>query len=140
MSDRRTDAERESNGDDRHPASGRFLPGNQAAVGRRSGIAERSAALREALFRAVKPKDLEAVVAKLVELAQGGDVAAARELLNRMVGKAVETVVADLEHRQAPELSPEDEAIAARIIGRRLSPAYVSQRALTHEPLEENTP
>ena len=46
------------------------------------------AALRGALFDAVTPEDIAAVVEALIREARDGDVAAARELLDRVVGKA----------------------------------------------------
>jgi hypothetical protein len=69
---------------DRDPL-GRFAPGNRA--GRGNPHAARVSALRSALLDAVTPDDLRAVVAALVDRAKGGDVAAARELLDRAIGK-----------------------------------------------------
>ncbi len=67
---------------------GRFGPGNKCAKG--NPLAKRVARLRSALFTAVKPADLRDVVAALLAAAKGGDVAAARELLQRLVGPPVE--------------------------------------------------
>ena len=44
------------------------------------------ARLRSALFKAVSPDDLKAVVAALLKSAKSGDVAAARELIQRLLG------------------------------------------------------
>ena len=46
--------------------------------------------LRAALLEAVKPEDMMAIVARLVELAKGGDVRAIKEVLDRTLGKPQE--------------------------------------------------
>jgi hypothetical protein len=50
-------------------------------------FARRTARLRSFMLDAVSEQDVRAVIAKLVELAKGGDMAAIRELLNRTIGK-----------------------------------------------------
>ncbi len=65
---------------------GRFLPGNK--LGRGNPHARQHAALREALLAAVTPDDLQAVVRGLLEQAKQGNVPAARELLDRVLGRA----------------------------------------------------
>jgi hypothetical protein len=65
---------------------GRFAPGNAFAKG--NPHAAKVAKLRTAALNAVKPKELAAVVRKLLELALAGDVAAAREVLSRCLGPA----------------------------------------------------
>ena len=75
----------ESNG--RGP-NGRFGGGNKA--GRGNPHAAQVARLRSALLKAVKPADLKRVVSALLEKAMAGDVPAARELLQRLLGPPVE--------------------------------------------------
>lgn len=69
-------------------ASGRFALGNPGGPG---AIAhertKRARALRQALHDAVTPEDMAAVARALVERAKAGDVAAARELLDRIIGR-----------------------------------------------------
>jgi hypothetical protein len=48
------------------------------------------ARLRSALFKAVTPEDLTEVVRALVQSAKSGDVAATKELLQRLLGPPVE--------------------------------------------------
>jgi hypothetical protein len=67
---------------------GRFLPGNRVAKG--NPLARQAQELRVALFAAVSPKDLKAVVAKLIQLAKSGDVAAAKLVLDRVLGPPAE--------------------------------------------------
>ena len=100
---------------------GRFMRGNRGGPG--NPHVEKTAKLRSALLSAVTEKDLKAVVMKLVKLAKDGDVVAAREILNRCIGKPVETIVADVVSHTMPPLSPEDVAIAERIATSRLGAA-----------------
>jgi hypothetical protein len=69
-------------------ASGRFAPGNPGGPG---AIAhertKRARALRQALHDAVTAEDMAAVARALVDRAKAGDVAAARELLDRIIGR-----------------------------------------------------
>lgn len=67
-------------------ASGKFAPGNQHAKG--NPFAKRVAQLRSALFKAVTPADLRDVVTALLMAAKGGDVPAAREVMQRLLGPA----------------------------------------------------
>ena len=69
-------------------SDGRFAPGNRAARG--NPHARRVALLRAALLRSVRPEDLAAVALALLAKAKDGDVAAARELLQRLLGPPVE--------------------------------------------------
>lgn len=82
---------------------GRFAPGNRAGQG--NPFAKRVAELRSAFYEAVSREDLAAVVRALVEKARAGDVPAAREVLERLLGKAeaidVLARVEELEQRLA---------------------------------------
>lgn len=113
-------AEPSANGSNRD-RQGRFVPGHHAP-GPGNPFARRTAALRSALLAAVSEKDLKAIVAKLVKLAKAGDVIAAREVLNRCVGRPVETIVADVTAHGMPPITPEDEAVAQRIAAHRAPP------------------
>lgn len=64
---------------------GRFLRGNRFARG--NPIARKMAILRTTLLEAVTEDDLRAVVAKLIERAKAGDIAAVKELLDRTLGR-----------------------------------------------------
>ncbi len=67
--------------------NGQFAPGNSGGPG--NPFAKQVAVLRSALMAAVKPEDLTEVVNKLVELAKGGDIQAAKLILDRTLGKTV---------------------------------------------------
>jgi hypothetical protein len=122
-----------ANGDLRDE-KGRFLPGNKGGPG--NPYVRETARLRSLIHDAVSDEDLKAVIARLVETAkQGGrgSAAAARELLDRLLGKARQHIDLDAEIRaeSAFELNldavPDDEldrvghaidAVVRRIDGR----------------------
>src|SRR4051812_46143730 len=67
---------------------GRFGPGNKYARG--NPHARRVARLRAELLRAITPADVRDVALALLNQAKAGDVAAAKELLQRLLGPPVE--------------------------------------------------
>lgn len=72
-----------SNG--KRDASGRFAAGNPGGPG--NPYARQVAQLRAVILDAVTEDDLKAIVAGLIERAKDGDLAAAQELFNRLLGK-----------------------------------------------------
>ena len=64
---------------------GRFAKGNVGGPG--NPHARHVGQLRSALLAAVTSEDIEAVVRKLIELAKNGNIQAAKEILDRCVGK-----------------------------------------------------
>jgi len=82
-------------GNGRNP-DGTFGAGNRFAKG--NPYARRVAELRDAMLSAVSPEDLRAIVARLVEEAKAGSIPAAKEVLDRLLGRPVE---ADLIERMA---------------------------------------
>ena len=68
---------------------GRFSPGNKLARG--NPHAKRVARLRSTLLKAVTTDDIRAIVARLLQDALAGNVQAAKEILERTLGKAQET-------------------------------------------------
>ncbi len=73
-----------SNGRD---SRGRFKPGNKVARG--NPEAQRVGKLRSKLINSVSEKDIAEVVAGLVKKARSGDTAAAKLLLDRVLGPPV---------------------------------------------------
>jgi hypothetical protein len=99
-------------------ALGRFAKGNAGGPG--NPHAKRVTALREALLAAVTDADIKAVARALVARAKAGEVAAARELLDRVLGKCRHS-----EEQDAPAewiVSPEIVERARAIIERRCGP------------------
>ncbi len=64
---------------------GRFIQGNRAAKG--NPYAKRVAQLRSAMMDAVTAGDVRAVIARMIGLAKGGDVAAAKLVLEHACGR-----------------------------------------------------
>ncbi|MBE7465566.1 MAG: hypothetical protein HS116_18980 [Planctomycetes bacterium] len=69
-------------------AAGRFAPGNPGGPG--NPYARRVAQLRQVLLDAVSDKDLVNIAKALVAKAKKGDVHAAREVWDRLMGKPVQ--------------------------------------------------
>lgn len=67
---------------------GRFTPGNAGGPG--NPLGGKVARLRAALIEAVSEDDIRAIAHGLIEQAKDGDIAAAKELLNRTLGKPTE--------------------------------------------------
>jgi len=84
------------NGDNGRDEGGRFAVGNPGGPGNPHAV--QVGRLRSALLDAVTPEDMRAVALALVEKAKGGDIAAARVLFDRVLGKPVEAdLIARLE-------------------------------------------
>jgi hypothetical protein len=92
------------NGTGRTPG-GRFAPGNPGGPG--NPHAATVAKLRAAILAAVTPEDIDGIIRALVHRAKGGDLGAAKELLDRAIGKATDADLAerlDALERAADEL------------------------------------
>ena len=74
------------NGRDDH---GRFAAGNAGGPGNPN--AKQVASLRAAMLSAVSVEEMSSIITKLIELARSGDVRAIKEVLDRTVGKPVES-------------------------------------------------
>ena len=72
------------NGGNGRDASGRFAKGNPGGPG--PAFPRRVAELRAAILDAVTPADVIDVIRALVKAAKGGDVAAAKVFLDRVLG------------------------------------------------------
>ena len=70
---------------------GRFTRGNPGGPG--NPYAQRTAQIRQAMLAAMTEDDVKAIVRALVEKAKTGDVIAAREVLNRAIGKPAQLSV-----------------------------------------------
>lgn len=68
--------------------TGRFAPGNSGGPG--NPHAKQVGALRSALLRAVSEDDMQAIIGKLVAQARSGSVPAAKEVLDRCLGRHLE--------------------------------------------------
>jgi hypothetical protein len=84
----RINADPSTTGDSGRDKAGKFLAGNTAGKG--NPFARRVAQLRALIVEEVSDDDLRAIVRKLIEQAKAGDMAAAREIFTRAIGKAPE--------------------------------------------------
>ncbi len=71
--------------------SGRFSHGNRSGTG--NPFAKRTADLHRALLDAVEPRMIEGMVKRMVRAALEGDVAAAKVIFDRVLGRAAPTVL-----------------------------------------------
>jgi len=67
---------------------GKFVKGNKCARG--NPFAKKVAALRAALLQAITPQDVKSIIKKLIKQARSGDLAAAKEVFDRAVGRPTE--------------------------------------------------
>ena len=79
------------NGSNGRDSNGRFAPGWKGGPGNPHAIKVQR--LRTALLESVAPKDVEEVIDAMLKSAKKGDVVAAREILDRTIGRAVATDV-----------------------------------------------
>lgn len=77
-----------TNGDNGRGVNGRFAKGNKGGPG--NPFAAKVAKLRKALLGAVTARDMADIVKALVRQAKAGDVASAREVIERCLGKPIE--------------------------------------------------
>jgi hypothetical protein len=98
---------------------GQFAKGNLGGPG--NPYAKRVAWLRQALLDAVSADDIRAIVMILVARAKDGDMAAIRELLDRLIGKASPPQDDSIELEPLQSLSDDQlEAVARTILGNRI--------------------
>ncbi len=88
------------NGANGRDASGRFVKGWKGGPG--NPHARRVADIRSVLMSAVSDDDLVQMLRALVEKAKAGDVMAAREVLDRLLGKAKVAVAIEPEPQRTP--------------------------------------
>lgn len=92
----------------RDPTTGRFVPGYKGGPG--NPHARRVADFRRVLVDAVTDEDLHNLARTLVQKGKAGDVMAAREVFDRLMGKAKVTMAVETE----PRFDPEDAKLRLR--------------------------
>ena len=58
--------------------------------------------LQQSLLAAVTPEDMQDVILMLIERARGGSIAAAKELLDRTLGKPTQEIIVDQQESRSP--------------------------------------
>ena len=90
-----TNSQPKANGRD---SNGRFAKGHSISSGKhRSNLKKRKQELASALTTAVSVRDVMEIVKKLVEKAKKGDIYAAKEVLDRCIGKSEQPLTGDVE-------------------------------------------
>ena len=97
------------NGSNGRGPDGRFVAGNSGGPG--NPLASKVHRLRSLIHQCVTEEDFRQVIAKLLELAKDGDLAAIRELLDRMMGKPKSTI--ELQQRELSEAELDEEIAEA---------------------------
>jgi hypothetical protein len=84
----------EANGNGRDPITGRALPGNRLSIGNKGAnpLARRMNELRRLLTEAATEDDIRDIYRSLLAAAKSGDVAAARLLLDHLIGRPKESI------------------------------------------------
>jgi len=70
---------------------GRFAKGNKGGPG--NPLAKKANQLRVAMYASVEAEDIMEIMDSLIEAAKKGNITAAREVLDRVIGKPLETDV-----------------------------------------------
>ncbi len=71
-------------------------------MSRRLTVAATRKMLQQSLLAAVTPEDMQDVILMLIERARGGSIAAAKELLDRTLGKPTQEIIVDQQESRSP--------------------------------------
>jgi hypothetical protein len=72
-------------------------------VTRRVTVAQQRKWLQQSLMAAITPEDMQEVILMLVERARGGSIAAAKELLDRTLGKPTQEIIVEQQEQRSPD-------------------------------------
>lgn len=112
------------NGHGRDPKTGQFLPGHPFATG--DPYAARRQEWQRVLYRAMSPAAVLRVFRALIKKAEEGESWAVKELADRVLGKAVQPIDAQV---SVQGLTPLLEALRQRLEERALSEPHVIEQA-----------
>ena len=71
-------------------------------MARRVSVAQQREWLRESLMAAVTPEDMQEVVMMLIDRARNGSISAAKELLDRVLGKPTQELIMETRVERTP--------------------------------------
>ena len=72
-------------------------------LARRATIQQQRKWLQESLMAAITPEDMQEVIIMLIERARGGSIAAAKELLDRTLGKPTQEIIVEQQEQRSPD-------------------------------------
>jgi hypothetical protein len=72
-------------------------------ISRRVTVAQQRKWLQQSLMAAVTPEDMQEVILMLIERARGGSIAAAKELLDRTLGKPTQEIIVEQQEQRSPD-------------------------------------
>ena len=76
---------------------------NGKNVARRVTVQQQRKWLQESLMAAVTPEDMQTVILMLINRARGGSIAAAKELLDRTLGKPTQEILVEQQEAKSPD-------------------------------------
>ena len=72
-------------------------------LARRVTVQQQRKWLQESLMSAVTPEDMQHVIMMLINKARGGSIAAAKELLDRTLGKPTQEIIVEQQENRSPD-------------------------------------
>ena len=72
-------------------------------ITRRVTVQQQRKWLQESLMAAITPEDMQEVIIMLIERARGGSIAAAKELLDRTLGKPTQEIIVEQQEQRSPD-------------------------------------
>ena len=72
-------------------------------ITRRVTVAQQRKWLQQSLMSAVTPEDMQDVILMLIDRARGGSIAAAKELLDRTLGKPTQEIIVEQQEQRNPD-------------------------------------
>tara|TARA_R110002020_G_scaffold243394_1_gene456877 strand:+ start:594 stop:1001 length:408 start_codon:yes stop_codon:yes gene_type:complete len=72
-------------------------------ISRRVTVQQQRKWLQESLMSAVTPEDMQTVILMLINKARGGSIAAAKELLDRTLGKPTQEIIVEQQEQRSPD-------------------------------------
>jgi len=106
-------------------------------LARRVTIQQQRKWLQESLMSAVTPEDMQNVIMMLINKARGGSIAAAKELLDRTLGKPTQEIIVEQQEQRSPD---DVRGRLAALLIKHPELRGVLEQADKHRSLEAMTP
>ena len=106
-------------------------------ISRRVTVQQQRKWLQESLMSAVTPEDMQTVILMLINKARGGSIAAAKELLDRTLGKPTQEIIVEQQEQTNPD---EIRGRLAALLMKHPELRSVLEQAGTERTLESMSP